>query len=446
MDFSKPEQFRLADVLGPLSLGLFAPSRGSSGKDAHLLGQHTVRMSPIGTAQLNPDHLTFCLGDSGSNVLVPVLLNNTDLSFIKYSLTPLGYLQDVGEYDKINKAVGKPEYHELSKRDLKVIQQAQEEIVRSSPSSTPAQRDDSDFDEYEEEELERAPTPQSPLQKTQSLQYIRLNKPGILRLERVVDSSNVDARISYPAEVTIVPCPKVEFAEDKLLLDQENLLCHGQDRELELMIDIYGLMPLSLRWFKQINGQREHFLVEGIEGRHEDRLNLPKDDLQGQDIARRLRYIPHRVKIPLSISLDALGKHLYALEDVMDGVGNIVRVSDPLTSNSWNDRKFARNLTVLRRPSFSFRGCRPGNPTPLLIGSEVALTASAIAADPLDSPWELLMKYTPPPLTEENSKGNVKRYKPWKRTARTANEKTELSIQANAPGEYILLGVKGKAG
>jgi nucleoporin POM152 len=406
-------------------------------------------MSPISTAQLNPDHLTFCLSQTGSSVLVPVLLNNTDVSYIKYSLTPLGYRHDLGELDKVNKAVGKVEHHELSKRELRVIQQVQEENARLSRPTVQAHQDSPDYDEYDDDEdddeSEQKHNTQSTLQKTQSLQYIRISKPGVLRLERVLDTSNIDARILYSLDVTVAPCPRVEFANVRATSAERDIRCHGHDKDLDLTIDIYGVPPLALRWFKEINGRREHFLVEGIEGGHGDHRSPSEAVADGGGAVPKTTNVPQNVKVPLSVSLDTLGNHLYALEEIMDGVGNVLRFSDSLflDSSSPINTKTAQSLTVIRRPSFSFQGCRPGTPTPLLIGSEAPVTVSAIAADSLDGPWELLMKYVPP-AADESGKA-TKRYKPWKRTGRTPAGSKELTMRVNAPGEYTLLGVKGKA-
>ena len=93
----------------------------------------------------------------------------------------------------------------------------------------------------------------------------------------------------------------------------------------------------------------------------------------------------------------------------MDGMGNLLRIPDALQldSGTANNTKTARSLIVLRRPSFSFQGCSPENPTPLLIGSDAPLKLFANVADPLDGPWELLMKYVPGVATEENAKATL---------------------------------------
>lgn len=415
--------------------------------DAHLLGQHTIRMSPISTAQLNPHAHTFCLSpNTGNTVLIPVLLNNTDVGNLRYTLVPLGYDADKG--DKI-------EFVELSQRDIKAIEASRVEGMQvMRPANTKRDVNDDDYDEYDDgDEEQETDDRDSSLQKTQKMIHVRLRKPGTVRLERVLDTSNVAARLlNHPVEVTVVPCPQAEFAPDKL----EPMRCAGQDPDLELAIDIRGVPPLSLRYFKDVNGRREHFLVEGIEvGQGSEGEASSEFPLVN---GRRKTRVASELKVPLRVSLNAIGKHTYVLEEVIDGMGNSVTVEHPqhlrfglavghmhghdVNATLHDNSKTTRSLTVLRRPSMAFRGCGPNSPASLLIGSETRLTVAAIDADSQDAPWEVSFKYQPP--ASDSDKGVAKRFKPWKKTLHTQKEKKELVLGANAPGEYTIVAVKGK--
>src|SRR5882757_8269370 len=98
---TSPGVFSLTGIVSTLTLGLFMRGDYANG-DSHLLGQHTVRMSPISTAQLNPYGQTYCLSSPSSSVLIPVLLNNSNPNFLRYSLIPLGYGE--GSVGKIEQA------------------------------------------------------------------------------------------------------------------------------------------------------------------------------------------------------------------------------------------------------------------------------------------------------------------------------------------------------
>ncbi|KAH7930605.1 hypothetical protein BV22DRAFT_1191200 [Leucogyrophana mollusca] len=418
---STPEPFHILDVLSSLSLGLFSFSSDSAQKDQHLLGQHTVRMSPISTAQLNPGAHTFCLSSPTTSVLIPILVNNTTPTHVRYSFTPLTYVEGQA-------GTGRVEYVELSAKDLKAIEQARLDslqIVRSAGLPT---RDSDDFDEYDDDgEDADAPDTESHLQKTQSLVHIRLAKPGTVRLDRVLDSSNIAARLAQPAEVTVVPCPMAQYTDDSLSTSQDDVRCAGDAADLDLVIDIRGVPPLSLRWSKDVNGKKEYFLVEGIED--------SQDEHHTREVGRRGSRIPQKLKVPLSLSLDALGRHTYALQSVIDGMGNIVHLH-PVEHES-ADSKVVRSLSVLRRPSVSFKNCGPGNPASLLIGSEAPLTLSINDADAVDGPWDVVVEYKP-------SDDSGKRAKPWIKTLQTQKERRDLSLKVDTPGEYAIAGVKGK--
>ncbi|KAJ7170021.1 hypothetical protein C8R46DRAFT_1162713 [Mycena filopes] len=357
---------------------------------------------PLGTARLNPQGSTFCLAESGAYVLVPVLLNNTDISTLRYSLAPLGYQPETG--------LEKLEYFQLSAKELRAIEESRLEKLR--PALTQREQED-EYDEYDDDDASDSSSSASTLQKTQSLVHIKIARFGTIRLEQIIDSSNVEARLAYASEVTVVPCPKVQFIEDT----SAAVRCAGQDQDLELNIDIRGVPPLSLRWFKVVNERPEHFIVEGIDS------DLADGD--GKAGTRR-KGEPQELKVPLTVSLSAPGSYFYALEEVVDALGNIT----------------TRSLVVLRTPTVSFKNCGPGSPASLLIGSEAHLLISTNTADALDAPWEVSLSYKPPVASDDAS--GARRFYPWKKTLATLGSRRELDVRATAPGEYTILGVKGK--
>ncbi|KAJ7597473.1 hypothetical protein C8J56DRAFT_818039 [Mycena floridula] len=411
---SRSEPFSLLNFISPL-LG----SSESSQSDGHLLGQHTIRMSPISTAQLNPAQLTFCLAASSGPVLVPVLLNNTNPSSLRYSITPLGAVKDGHD---------EAEYFDLTTRDIKAIENARLDALQLARPASSSSPDSEEYDEYDDDDdddddktTSESQQPFSNLQRTQSLVHIRISKPGKVKLERVLDSS-VEARIRYPSEITVGPCPTVTFVEDST--SKENIRCAGQDLEAQLMIDISGVPPLSLRWFRTMSGRRESYLVEGIES---------------SDVQKVRPGVPQKIRVPLAVSLAAVGEYVYALEEVMDSLGNIVSIAArPETAASTT-----RIFQVLRRPTMSFKHCAAGHPTSILIGAEAALTMSANDVDPLDMPLQVVLKFQPPNSSDIEDSG-AKRSKAWKKTLSTQGNSKDLIVRASTPGEYTIASVKGK--
>ncbi|KAF5352715.1 hypothetical protein D9756_005934 [Leucocoprinus leucothites] len=420
------EKFSLVDVLAPLSFGLIQSSY--NGRDQHLLGQHTVRMSPISTAHLNPDANNYCLSQSSSHTLLPVLLNNTNIAGLKYSISPLNAPADKA-------------FVEISAKQL---EQNRQEFLQltSAPSPQPQPEEEDEYDE-DEEDGNDLKTNLSTLQNSQSLVYVRISKPGVVRLERVWDAAHNEARLIQPSEVVVVPCPQVAFVDATEQTDSDAVRCAGQDNDLNLMIDVIGVPPLSLRWLKTINGKRDQYLVEGVEGDY--RSVASEEDSKGLQVAKR-NFAPQTVKIPLSISLNEPGTHLYALEEVVDGQGNVVRVgTDPAATElgTVSRTETTRSFVVLRRPLVSFKNCNLQHPKPLLIGSTTKLELMAKDLDELDAPWEVGVHYQPFRESPDGSKIDPK-LKPWKKVLKTQGDNKDLVIQADAPGEYKVVSIKGK--
>ncbi|KAI6031464.1 hypothetical protein BKA83DRAFT_26692 [Pisolithus microcarpus] len=347
-------------------------------KNQHLLGQHTVHMSPISTAQLNPDGHSFCLSPPGHTIFVPILVNGTAPSSVRYSFTPLTYVDG-------QPGTGRIEHIEMNAKELKAIAQARLEglqVVRFTNS------DEDEFDEYDAGDDDSLSS-ESRLRKTESLAHIRVTKPGIVRLDRVLDSSGIAVKLVHPPEVT-------------------------GDNHLDLTIDIRGVPPLSLKWSKDVNGKKETFLRE---------------------VVRRIR-TPQKFKVPLSLSVDSLGRITFVLESVIDGLGNVVSLDQGKPSESPHtgvavDSRTVRSLNVLSRPRVSFRQCGPGNPASLLIGSESSLVLGIDDGDPsgcsLDRP-------------HHNTAGVNQHHS----TLSVEADTKELGFGVRAPGEYTISNIKGK--
>jgi nucleoporin POM152 len=447
---STAPSFSLSEILPAVGLGSLV---GNAGRDSHLLGQHTVRMSPISTAKLNPHDQTFCIAAPGESILIPVLLNNTNPVNIKYTLAPLGYVEDASEQgqekEKSKLAVGQVERYELNAKDLKAIEHSRQESLQVARTVSSAKRDpdDYDYDEYDDEDEDSSSSHgSSSLQKSQSLVHIRINKPGSIRLEEVLDSSGVGARLIYPTDIPVVPCPQAGFSDAGAIPKGDNMRCaapglrSGAGEALEMKIDVYGVPPLSLKWRQEINGKREPFMVEGIEGEdyHTHRSSGDKWRLAG--LGRRA---PQNVTVPLTVTLDTLGTYLYVLESVSDALGNVMHAGSQAESvgESFHDHT-TRSVTVLSRPSVSFRHCGAGSPASLLIGSETSLSLALKGSDQLDTPWNVKVNYAPP--SDDEVSISYKNLKAWTKTVTSSEDRKDVVLRVNTPGEYSIAGVKGK--
>ncbi|KAI0036593.1 hypothetical protein K488DRAFT_40635 [Vararia minispora EC-137] len=406
-----------------------------SNQDSHLQGQHTVRMSPISTAFLNPYGQTYCLSGSSSSVLIPILLNNSNPTAVHYSVYPLGYRESSGA-----KVITKT----ITSRELKAIDAARLADLQLAKASASKSEDSDDYhDDYDDEDEEVDTSTR--LQKTQSLLHIPITHTGTIRLEDVKETSGVDARIVYPSTVTVAPCPRAEFRESDALFKGDNVRCAASEAasaagdNIELQMVIYGIPPLSLKWFKEINGRQEYFMVEGIEAGHDTATAASPP-------------APQRVEIPLLVQARALGTHIYALDSVTDALGNTESLgSTPLlavaakngtdTLTTEQNTKITRTLHVLRRPAVSFRTCSPARPAQLRINSETSLNVQLGGADTRDAPWDVEILYQPP--SDQSAVGSTRRLRPWQQKFQ-AKGRQDLKIVADAPGQYKILDVKGK--
>jgi nucleoporin POM152 len=426
----------MSSLLSILTFGLVT-GEGHGGRDSNLAGQHTVRMSPISTAQLNPYSQRFCLDTSSTSVLVPILLNNSNPTSLRYTITPLGHTESSG---------GKIDSVTLSSRDLKAIENARLERLRLTKNTKQEYYDDS-IDDYDEEypnnDSRDNPSSLPRLQSTQSMVHIRLSKPGTINLKGVSDPSGVDARISYPSEITVAPCPHAQFVDGDALSRGDNIKCAapglntlGEDKDVRLTLSIFGVPPLSLKWFKEINGRREYFIVEGIETEY----------VSSTEPSHPLYHPAQEVHVPLTVSAEAFGIHTYVLESVTDALGNLEYLSWSSAKHGdlspESNAKISRSLRVLHRPTMAFKGCGPQKPASLRIGSNVSLVVDIQEADDLDSPWEVKVRYQPP--TDEAGKSINKRLRPWQQTIEAQSSNRDLSVEADSPGEYTIVDIRGK--
>jgi len=217
-------------------------------------------------------------------VFIPILLNNTKSpSLISYSVAALA---DQGPRTYIN----------VTSREIKKMQStaasliAEQEKLHGSTSLFDSEGDDDDeFDEedgtvtlYKKKELAKKKQQQQrilpsstsfsrsmlELEPTQQLIYLRITRPGLVRLERLLDQSGADARISRRiglAEATAVECPTARWGDEA----KAGTLCASSGGK-DVSIHVRGTAPMTLKWHHVgVKGEEEAFTVEGIKGSNE---------------------------------------------------------------------------------------------------------------------------------------------------------------------------------
>ncbi|TFK58974.1 hypothetical protein BDN72DRAFT_884089 [Pluteus cervinus] len=401
IDFIEPNGPHDSETTPPFSWSLFNLFRNGLdvNDDPRLLGKHIVRTSALGTAQINPEEGLFCVPQADGPIFIPILLHNVRLAGLRYSLGDVGNGHD-GTHDKVVTI-------DLTPRHLRYTEKKYQEYCKKHRNCSGRHAS-----------------------KAQSLVFVQVSRPGLFRLDRVVDTSMKDSHILFPQEIFIAPCPRAEF-----LAPQSNQVhCAEEDERQVLSINLYGVPPMFLRWSRTINGKRKHFVASDL---------YRRDHYSSRD---RLDRSPQQFGHELQIALDTPGDHIYTLDDISDGAGNVVRFS-PIGAvfsstdfTSTSRIKTAHSMVVSRKSRVSFRSCSLANPTSLLMGHEALLTVAANASDVHDSSWEAVIKYEPP--ADSNISG--RRTGPWERTIQPFGRRTEALLPVIAPGDYTIVRVKGK--
>ena len=215
------------------------------------------RLSPYyfnndSTARLNPGDLSFCLGPPSNTVLIPILLNNTDPSHIRYTISQVGS----DKYEAVD--LNAKEIRAIESQRLEALQ-----VTRNAASNNEDEYNEADWDEEAQSGPELLlPPGTASLERTQSVAHIKVTKPGVIKLQRVLDSTTSNVARIAPVEVKVVPCPQAVILPDKIS-SGDNIRCMGTREELTVRVS--GVPPLSLKWFREINGRREHLSVDKID-------------------------------------------------------------------------------------------------------------------------------------------------------------------------------------
>jgi nucleoporin POM152 len=108
------------------------------------------------------------------------------------------------------------------------------------------------------------------LERSQEIIYLRVTRPGLIRLDSLLDANTTPVRVYRSAkgdEVMVVECPTARFEPDRLASTQ----CLGSQQELNLRVR--GTAPMTLAWHHDNRGKSESFIVNGIQGSSEVNLS-----------------------------------------------------------------------------------------------------------------------------------------------------------------------------
>ncbi|KAI9491678.1 hypothetical protein BDB00DRAFT_831699 [Zychaea mexicana] len=340
---------------------------------SHILGRHTVHILPYGTAKLNPDGESYCIPerDIGTeNIYIPVVLNNTTPSTISLS-----------RYDFDSKT---STVFELSGRDI----HRANEIGHGK----------------------------------QGLEYyvIKVREPGAYKLDEIVSKDGLHVQF-YNRLAYVFVCPTARFTPVSTAD-----YCSGDKETLELQVS--GVAPLKVEYNRHVNKRLSSLKLDRIQPENfESPLTRMKDGLSEVDQAFFTSAFhqdnfnwaaTEHLTMNLDLSFKESGEHVYYINRVIDGVGNVVEINDPVKNK----------FIVHGHPKVQFQ-CSATDPVNLLIGEDSTNLPLSLEGS---SPWKLEYEYT-----SEVDEGTTKL-----KTTQISDSKS--SLKAHAPGEYKLLRVSDK--
>lgn len=451
--------------------------------NSHILGQHTIHILPHSTAKLLPSSACYCVGPDTPQVTVPVLFSNAQPDLLQYSITDFAsghssfYNVSVDnlilfgassadrqsdELSAISAAArtrstkqGSRENDLLDDEDalddptflLRGVSYAQRARIRAERRAQSLGKRTASLDTPKSKRLPSNRNGQ------QLLWHLPITQPGRVRLERVLDKSRNDARIST-SEALVVQCPSTRLiapaSSVASLLDPLELQHKCPRDRADFAAQVSGVAPLELEYRRVFDplsptdsssrhrdSSRQEYTrrISRISPpHHTSPLLLPEAEAllsptERLALAReRTRAASRRndagsedfswaksvdVDMPLSsIDLELPGNYTYALESVTDACGNKVAVhADRFAGLSLAQKArkkikgdgadipiYQQSVVVHARRTIAFdaRQCRPGHPLPLLRNVK---GIDLIVQSPLDAEqvgdWNVSVSFQP---------------------------------------------------
>ncbi|KAE8148813.1 hypothetical protein BDV25DRAFT_141408 [Aspergillus avenaceus] len=275
-----------------------------------ILGKQIVHILPEGSAVLNPEQTPLCIDVQKSSINLPIRINQTDPILI--------------ELLYVDFSSGDNETITIPSKQLK--QMKRQAGKKNQGSGTDLHRD----------------------------LLFPIRRPGIYRLQRVVDETNLEVRVRT-SDALIVSCPRA------LIKTSHAHKCKGELSNLVLSVE--GTPPLKIKYSRQVNRRDRGFSFQNIQP---DSLRSP---LMGQRksgalFSRResdVRWAQSQIiEVPLNESLNVGGEWRYAIEEVHDGCGNVANYTAFLEEVDRVPSKMLsqwHQFSVHERPQLSLSGC-----------------------------------------------------------------------------------------
>ncbi|KAH7401325.1 hypothetical protein BKA66DRAFT_406186 [Pyrenochaeta sp. MPI-SDFR-AT-0127] len=290
-----------------------------------ILGKQIINILPEGSAILNPDKQSFCLSSTVTQLDIPILINQTEP--VEMEILRIDIDSNVNE----TITVKKKEINNMMKKARKAA---------------------------------KSLDPDDPL----TLAYT-VKKPGVYLLRKVLDQSKLQVR-PRASSLVVATCPQARVKPTG------NNRCRSDLSNVAL--EIHGTPPLNIKYRLTVNGEsRGDPRFQNLQpedaisplSRHTSQA-LVKSGREDISWAR-----PHTITVPLNESLTTSGLWEYEVEEVQDGLGNIVsfvNVDDDERPKS-KSSGLRQSFEVHERPKAFLRGCNPQSPLRVARGDTARL-------------------------------------------------------------------------
>ncbi|KAL2268107.1 hypothetical protein VTJ83DRAFT_2953 [Remersonia thermophila] len=354
-----------------------------------IMGRQIINILPEGSAVLNPEHQSFCLGGDQKTAALPLFFNATIPVEVELIRTDLETNQN--------------ESIKLSRAQLRDIERK-------------AKRESQDGD-----------------QPAVQYDYV-VKKPGVYQLGRVLDEYKLEVNRKTPPTF-VVPCPKAWVGP----VAQPGR-CLGDLSDVSLHVE--GTPPLKIKYSRTINGKDHSFHFQSLQP---DGFSSPLAGLRstsllgpGDDDFSWAR--PHRVPVSLNESMHVSGEWQYSVDEVQDAFGNVVKYEAGVDDVEAKPRPkhLVQSFVVKERPHVRLEGCDLRRPLKVAKGEskELPVRFQIAGAGPEGTAHILTWLFSPiDTLTESGDHGDVLSIGTY--NAKNARDRPQIS----APGLYTLRSV-----
>ncbi len=402
------------------------------------------------TAVLNPRGFTYCLTPNSKDVIrIPLITNSSTPSTIEYyvqSLEDPSEKKDYvisGKFDAPAKSrvlalqrIGRGHFDEEDEED------DDEESMTSGGEFYGDAKTSLVKASIKADETEKA-LPSS-LEKDQTIYYLKVDKPGLVQVTRIVDEDGAQFRLRAMEPALVVECPSkgIVWMEGCKPADQvrrsghakvePESRCTGQEDVVEMLVQGVGSMKVD--WtITQKNGNSkvlERGAIEGIEAASLISQALIKHDPGSMQLqryhSRATPAQPHTVSLP--IRHDKPGLFEVDLHTVSDSLGNEFKPPE-----AYRQRIFR----VHQRPSISFsNGCSQSNPLKILKNGRVGLPITYFDRDVDDSQLHVRLSFEPHPGSSLSS---------WDKKIDVPTRVKAYNYEVKQAGIYTIRSVSGTA-